>query len=526
MFFSLLVLRSGMVASAVFLVIYLRQIRSYVTYEKSITIWGAFAVFSSAIINLTRTRIFIPDQIVADIIFVFILFLVIPNRFVYQVTLSLIPTLSLVGLIILNMGTATLTALLGLCFAYVIAISCAWQLNIYRRQSFHATVNREKTEEALRQSEERFRGLVESTSDWIWQVDRNGVYIYVSPKVTEILGFQRQEVLGKTPFDLMPKQEAEGIRKDFEEISKNKKAFFGLENWNIHKNGKLVLLESSGVPILDKEGHLLGYRGIDRDITERKKAEQELAQSKVKLQEYATDLQKLVELRTKQLQNSERLAAIGQTAGMVGHDIRNPLQAIAGDLYLIDNDVASLNDSETKKSLQESVESIQSNLMYIAKIVEDLQDYARPLKPNLEQVRIDKVIEQVMLIVPVTPNHQVILNVERDLPAFTCDFLMLKRVMTNLVQNALQAMPSGGRLTIQAYRKNASIFVAVKDTGVGIPEEFKPKIFMPMMTTKAKGQGLGLAVVKRLVEALNGTISFESQEGKGTTFTIEFPLAS
>jgi len=217
------------------------------------------------------------------------------------------------------------------------------------------------------------------------------------------------------------------------------------------------------------------------------------------------------------------LAAIGATAGMVGHDIRNPLQAIAGDLYLIDNDVATLSEGETKECLQESVKSIQGNLFYIGKIVEDLQDYAKPLRPNLERIRIEKVIEEVLLLAPVASSHQVVIDIENGFQ-FTADFSMLKRALTNLVNNAIQAMPDGGRLTIQACCKESHVFISVEDTGEGIAEEVKPKLFQPMVTTKSKGQGLGLAVVKRLVEAQGGTISFESQVGKGTEFTIELPI--
>jgi signal transduction histidine kinase len=96
--------------------------------------------------------------------------------------------------------------------------------------------------------------------------------------------------------------------------------------------------------------------------------------------------------------------------------------------------------------------------------------------------------------------------------------------MTNLVINAVQAMPHGGKLTIDAFIAEGRVKISVADTGVGIPEEIKPNLFRPMFTTKAKGQGLGLAVVKRLVEALSGSISFESQEGKGTKFIVELPL--
>jgi PAS domain S-box-containing protein len=338
----------------------------------------------------------------------------------------------------------------------------------------------------------------------------------VNQLVSRLLGYTEQELLTLKVSDLLADSSKSVFRQNIAKALKGKQFFFKSEVQVKTKNGS-SLWGSFNSKVIFSDEKPTSIIVFAQDITEQKEMQ-------AKLQEYANNLEKLVEERTKQLQGKERMAAIGETARMIGHDIRNPLQAIAGDLFLIDNDVASLNESEVKASLQESVKCIQDNLQYIAKIVEDLQDYARPLKPNKEIIIINKVIEDVMLIVPVTSNHQVIFNVEKGLPEFTSDSLILKRIITNLVQNAIQAMPDGGRLTIQAYHRDTHIFITVEDTGVGIPEEFKPKIFMPMMTTKAKGQGLGLAVVKRLVEILNGTISFESQEGKGTTFTIGFPI--
>jgi signal transduction histidine kinase len=242
-----------------------------------------------------------------------------------------------------------------------------------------------------------------------------------------------------------------------------------------------------------------------------------------KLKQYTENLEKLVAERTKQLQEKERLATIGETAGMVGHDIRNPLQSIAGDLYLLDCDIAFLPESENKKSMQESVTNIQENLQYIDKIIEDLKNYSKHLEPQIEKINVDKVIEDVMLIVPVPSNLQVDIAIEKGFPLINADFSMLKRVVTNLVQNAVQAMPEGGKLAVRAYCKNNKKFLSVEDTGVGIPEELKPKLFHPMVTTKAKGQGLGLAVVKRLVEAQGGTVTFESELGKGTKFIVQLP---
>ena len=109
------------------------------------------------------------------------------------------------------------------------------------------------------------------------------------------------------------------------------------------------------------------------------------------------------------------------------------------------------------------------------------------------------------------------------MPTLDSDLSILKRILVNLIQNAVQAMPNGGKLTLNAYEEENYIVVAVKDNGVGIPEAIKDKLFTPMFTTKSKGQGFGLVVVKRLTEALGGAVTFRSQEGKETTFTVRFP---
>ena len=120
-------------------------------------------------------------------------------------------------------------------------------------------------------------------------------------------------------------------------------------------------------------------------------------------------------------------------------------------------------------------------------------------------------------------NVKVSLRVEDEARKVVADADYLNRILYNLVTNAVQAMPQGGKLTIRTYREANETVISVKDTGVGIPEAVKGKLFTPMFTTKAKGQGFGLAVIKRMTEALGGTVSFESQEGKGTTFIIRLP---
>jgi PAS domain S-box-containing protein len=142
-----------------------------------------------------------------------------------------------------------------------------------------------KSGDALRESEERYRSLVETISDWVWEVDENGVYTYVSPRVHDLIGYTPGEVLGKTPFDVMPHDEAVRVGEIFSTIAALQKPFSSLENTNIHKDGRIVILETSGVPVFHRNGQFCGYRGIDRDITARKEAEREIRESHTRLGE-------------------------------------------------------------------------------------------------------------------------------------------------------------------------------------------------------------------------------------------------
>jgi signal transduction histidine kinase len=236
-----------------------------------------------------------------------------------------------------------------------------------------------------------------------------------------------------------------------------------------------------------------------RDISERKKME-------------------------KQLQDQERLAAIGATAGMVGHDIRNPLQAISGDLYFIKKDLSKMPDSSPKENVTESLQAIESSVAYINKIVQDLQDYTRPIKLSIQEIDLEELCKEQLSDVNLPNNLIRSCQVNKEVKTLKTDRLILKRILNNLTINAVQAMPDGGKLTLSAYRDAKNIVIVVADTGVGIPPEVQPKLFTPTFTTKAKGQGFGLAVVKRMTEVLGGTVTFESQEGKGTKFIIELPL--
>ncbi len=226
-----------------------------------------------------------------------------------------------------------------------------------------------------------------------------------------------------------------------------------------------------------------------------------------------------------QVQEKERLAAIGETAGMVGHDIRNPLQAILSDIYILKDFLKSMPEEiPMKRDVAESLDEIDKNISYINKIIADLQDYSRKLNPEIVEVdNLCEVINGFLKNVDIPNNIEVIQSCDVGNSKVEIELTFFERILTNLITNAIQAMPKGGKLAITTFKKDGNLTITVEDSGVGIPEEIKPKLFTPMMTTKAKGQGLGLSVVKRLVKAQNGNINFESQVGKGTKFTIKIP---
>jgi signal transduction histidine kinase len=272
-------------------------------------------------------------------------------------------------------------------------------------------------------------------------------------------------------------------------------------------------------PYITQEKKIGGAVLSFSDITEMKAWENERKLRTENLEHQVKD-------QAEEILGSESLVAIGKTAGMVGHDIRNPLQAITSDVYLVKTDLASLPESEAKKGVEESLESIEKNVEYINKIVSDLQDFARKDLPKPTAINLEKTIQEILSANIVPQNLAVSVSIEKDFPTLILDESYLKRIMTNLISNAVQAMPTDGKLTIVAFRQNDRAVINVEDNGVGIPVELKSKIFKPLFTTKAKGQGFGLAVVKKLTEAIHGTVTFESEKGKGTKFIIELPLSS
>jgi len=381
---------------------------------------------------------------------------------------------------------------------------------------------RRRMEEKLRESEERYRDLIEKERDIIYTLDYKGNITFASPAVETILGFRPEELIGKNFMVLIPKEWQEKTGADFNNLLKIGE--ITAETALLGKKGQPHFVEYSST-VIKKDNKVVGTRGIVRDIIERKRMEE-------KLKQYTEHLEEMVEERTRELKEAqqrllktERMAAIGATAAMVGHDLRNPLQVIANTLYLAKQKLESMPSRlAEKQSLKELCGGIKEQVEYMDKIVSDLQDYARPLKPEPIETSLYRLFNDTLSTINVPETIHVSLVIKKDFPRLMVDPILMKRVFVNLVTNALQAMPDGGKLTIRASKTGGAASISIQDTGVGIPEENIPKLFQPLFTTKSKGTGFGLPVCKRIVEAHNGSITVKSKVGGGSTFTVRIPL--
>ncbi|MCW4014292.1 MAG: ATP-binding protein [Candidatus Bathyarchaeota archaeon] len=227
------------------------------------------------------------------------------------------------------------------------------------------------------------------------------------------------------------------------------------------------------------------------------------------------------------LTSRERMATIGETAAMVGHDLRNPLQVIYMLSSRMKRVARKLSEIEETEPYVREIEYIDENLneqtSYMNKIVSDLQDFSKSIALQVEEVNLEDMVKDVIGTLSLDENISVSVGFRDQSEIQEIDGNYFRRVIVNLLTNAVQAMPEGGKLTVEGRKSENKSTISVSDTGVGVSEENIRKLFTPLFTTKAKGTGLGLAVCKRIVDAHKGEISVESKEGVGTTFTVTLP---
>ncbi len=394
-----------------------------------------------------------------------------------------------------------------------LSLSLFWAVvNIYRRRQIEAT---------LRHREIHLRTVIETIPDLIWLKDSDGVYLSCNLKFERLFGAKESDIKGKTDYDFVDKELADFFRENDKAAMVADQPIMNEEEVIYADDGHCEILETVKTPMYGADGQLIGVLGIARDITERKQFEKE----RKKLED--------------ELRQSHKMEAIGTMSGGIAHDFNNILGIIIGNTELAMDHMADTDP------VFENLSGIKKAGLRASDIVRQLLNYSRKTEQEKQNIDVRSLVRHSFKLLrsSIPASIEIAMNLPDRVGPVLADSTQMHQVLINLCANAAHAMEEGGgsltidlceieldHVTVTQFQKiDAGRYVqlAVSDTGHGIPPSTKAKIFDPYFTTKAagKGTGMGLAVVMGIVKNHNGAISVYSEEGRGSTFKVLFPVA-
>ncbi|MBM6618793.1 PAS domain-containing sensor histidine kinase [Bacillus suaedaesalsae] len=349
-------------------------------------------------------------------------------------------------------------------------------------------------EDTYRINEKKYRILAENSSDMIIMHDVDGTYLYVSPSVESILGYEPDQIIGLSPYMFMHQDDIRKIKEQHMQASQKKETVIMTYRART-KSGNYIWIESAVKPVLHEiTGEMTELISVSRNIQQR--------------------------LETDSLiRKSEKLAVAGQLAAAVAHEIRNPLTSIKGFIQLFHASNESCSPEYTGLVLDE--------LKRVEEIISEFLTMAKPHQEVMKQINISAVVTQVVQLLKtqaLLDNKEIILEIYDRLPLVIGDSSLLKQVFINIIQNALEASKADGYVQVLVHSHDDEIAIIIRDQGIGISKERLLKLGEPFYSTKEKGTGLGLMTCYRIIEQHNGKIKIQSEEGEGTTVTIFLPM--
>ncbi len=373
------------------------------------------------------------------------------------------------------------------------------------KQAENGITARKQVAEALRRERERaeafLRSLILTTQDAVISIDRQGRIDLFNPAAEHVFGYTRDEVQGQKLQMLMPEpyaSEHDDYVARYERTGEPHAIGRIRTVAARRKNGEVFPIELSVTEI--EVGDETYYGAFIRDISE-----------KIRLQE--------------QFVERERLAAIGTTAATFAHEVGNPLNSMYMAAQLLERRLTKRRDL-VDDTLTTPLLNLMSEIRRLTVLLEEFRALARRQKLNLQPISLASLVTDLLAGETLAYSARGI-KVEQvfppDLLPITADGEKLKQVLLNLCKNAAEAMPQGGTLTVRAHNSGGQVHLEVSDTGVGIPA--RVDIFEPFITTKPQGTGLGLTIVRQIVSAHKGTLTYRSAPGEGTTFTVALPVS-
>jgi len=369
---------------------------------------------------------------------------------------------------------------------------------------------RVEQQNALLDSEEKYRNLVETSHEFIWSVDVNGIFTFVNAASKTTHGYDPEEMIGKAFFNFMTPEQAEIDLAVFTKI-KEGVDHFDLESVHIRKDGLPVHLNFNAIVIRDAEGNVLGTTGSARDISGRKLAEE------------------LTRLHHDQMAHVTRIATLGEMATDIAHELNQPLAAIAA---FIDGSLRRLKSGEMPSdSIINALEKASEQAVRAGDVIQHLRNLVCRDERQSESSDMNEVITKVLhLLKPDIGLKQITvqLNLSEEAPIVLGDPILLEQVVLNLIRNSLDVLDDvdikARALNISSATDRSKVTVTIGDSGPGVDPEYQVRLFEPYYTTKKTGLGMGLPICRSIIDEHEGQISYMSAPGQGAIFEIQLPF--
>ncbi|MCX6284656.1 MAG: PAS domain S-box protein [Bacteroidetes bacterium] len=373
-------------------------------------------------------------------------------------------------------------------------------------------MTRNKLAEArVKESEERLSAIVDLTNDYIWEIDPQWRYTYVSSKVYDILGYRPEDLLGKSPFAFMLPDDVEAVKEELRKFVHDYKPLNFLTNRVIHRDGHIVYLESSGIPLFDSNGKYTGYRGADKDITLRKSFENQLIVAKDKAEE------------------SDRLKS--SILANVSHELRTPLNGILGFAEILKTEMKDTDHEMMAENIHSSGRRLMGTLNSLITLSQLVAGKVTlTIRPLLIKESLNSVIKSLAPLAN-EKNLTITLNADPFIKVNT-DEQLLKQLCRQIIDNAIKFTEKGGvtiEVTTDTPGAEGYVKISISDTGIGIDNDYHELIFQEFRQVsegfgrKYQGSGIGLTICKKTIDLLDGKITLDSEPGKGSTFHIWIP---